>query len=60
MAYRMKGTALYNKIAKNDFDVDDLEVIDTDAKVKKTKWYNVAEKLKVKKMNKKAKKKFGQ
>ena len=60
MAYALKGTAFFNKIAKNDFDVDDLEVIDTDAKVKKTKWYNVAEKLKVKKMNKKAKKKFGQ
>ena len=60
MAYRMKGTALYNKIAKNNFDIDDLEVIDPNAKVRKTKWYDVAEKLKVKKMNRKAKKKFGQ
>ena len=60
MAYRMKGTTMYNKIAKDKFDVDDLEAINAGAKVKKTKFYNVAEKLKVRKMNRKAKKKFEQ
>ena len=59
MAYRMKGTAFFNKIAKEE-NVVDKEVIDADAKVRKTKWYKVAEKLKVAKMNRKAKKKFGQ
>tara|TARA_R110000744_G_scaffold318799_1_gene425171 strand:+ start:264 stop:470 length:207 start_codon:yes stop_codon:yes gene_type:complete len=60
MAYRMKGTTMYNKIAKDNFDVDNLEAINAEAKVKKTKFYNIAEKLKVRKMNRKAKKKFEQ
>ena len=60
MAYRMKGTTMYNKIAENKFDVDDLPLFDEEAKAKKTKFYNIAEKLKVKRMNKIAKKKFEQ
>ena len=60
MAYKMKGTAMYNKIAKNKFDVDNLEAVNPDATAKKPKWYNVAEKLKVRRMNKKAEKKFNQ
>ena len=66
MAYRMKGTTMYNKIKKDENLADKFieeekalaenKLINT--KVKKTKFYNLAEKLKVKKMNAKAKKKF--
>jgi len=60
MAYRMKGTTMYNKIAEDKFDVDNLQAVNAEAKVKKTKFYNIAERLKVRRMNKKAKKKFEQ
>ena len=66
MAYRMKGTTMYNTIKKDENLADKFieadrarkeeELINT--KVKKPKFYNLTEKLKVKRMNKKAKKKF--
>ena len=55
--YAYPGTSpMTNKIKKKEFDVDEIDPFDVDAVVQKPKWYNVAEKLKVRKMNKKARK----
>ena len=57
--YSYPGTGPMTKKAgpeKKEVDVDEIDPFDEDAVVEKPKWYNVAEKLKVIKMNKKARK----
>ena len=64
IAYKMKSSTFKNKILEQNVDVDALmdeerEKLETTA-VKKPKWYNVAEKLKVAKLNRKARKRYSQ
>ena len=57
--YSYPGTGPMTKKAGPEgkkFNVDEIDPFNEDAVVEKPKWYNVAEKLKVIKMNKKARK----
>ena len=60
MAYKMKPSTFKKTIVEKKIDVDaltdaDREKLET-TKVKKPKWYNLAEKLKVAKLNRKTRK----
>ena len=64
MAYKMKPSTFKKKIMEQVIDVDDIireeqEKLETTT-VKKPKWYNLAEKVKVARLNRRTRKRYGQ